>query len=87
MTSGWNGVPGTRELTRFDGVTPVRTMPQFDDYMRQDLIAVLVKERAHFETLASRSPPLGTLAPALLIAGLLVMLYGGVMMQLVARRS
>ncbi len=87
VTSGWNGVPGTRELTRFDGVTPVRTMPQFDDYMRQDLIAVLVKERAHFETLASRSPPLGTLAPALLIAGLLVMLYGGVMMQLVARRS
>lgn len=86
VTSGWAAVPGTGELTRFDGVTPVRTMPAVDDYLRQDFLDVFVTQRAHVETFAGTSPPLGAIAPAVLILGVFVMLYGGVMMQFVARR-
>jgi hypothetical protein len=85
VTSGWEQAPGTGELTRFDGVTPVTTMPAIDDYLRQDLVAVFVKEREHFETLAGGSIPIDVLGPALLIAGVTMLLYGGMMMQLVAR--
>lgn len=86
VTSGWNEAPGTGELTRFDGATPVRTMPAIDDYLRQDFLGVFVGERAHFETFAGSSPPLDAIAPAVLILGVVVMLYGGSMMQFVARR-
>lgn len=86
VTAGWNEVPGTGELTRFDGVTPVRTLPAVDDYLRQDLLDVFVKERAHFETFAGRSPPLDAIAPAMLILGVVVMLYGGALMRFVSRR-
>jgi hypothetical protein len=86
VTAGWNAIPGTERMTRADGFTPVRTMTEFDDYLRQDLVPVLVDEREDFDSLASTWPPVDRLAPLLLVAGLLVMLYGGVMMRLVARR-
>jgi len=86
VASGWTAVPGTAGLTRFDGVTPVRTMPAVDDYLRQDVVGVLVKEQAHFKRFASGSPRLGAFGPALLLLGVLVMLYGGSMRQLVGRR-
>jgi hypothetical protein len=85
VTSGWEQAPGTGELTRFDGVTPVTTMPAIDDYLRQDLLPVFVKEREQYETLAGGSIPIDVLGPALLIAGVTMLLYGGMMMQLVAR--
>ena len=87
VTAGWNDIRGAGELTRFDGTTPVQTMAAFDDYLRQDVVPVLVRERAHFATFAGGRLPIDTLAPALLIAGIAVMLYGGVMMQLVGRRQ
>jgi len=86
VAATWNAIPHTAEMTRFDGFTPVRTMPEFDDYLRQDLVPLLVDERTDFDTLADTWPPLDTFASLLLIAGLLVMLYGGAMMKLVARR-
>jgi hypothetical protein len=86
VTTGWTSMPGTAELTRFDDVTPVRTMPALDEYLRQDLIALLGDQRAHFDRLASGQPPIQRLAPALLILGVVVMLYGVVMMRLVGRR-
>jgi len=86
VTTGWTAMPGTAELTRFDDVTPVRTMPALDEYLRQDLITLLDEQRAHFDRFASGQPPIQSLAPALLILGLVVMLYGAVMMKLVGRR-
>jgi len=86
VTAAWTEVPATAQLTRFDGLTPVRTMPAVDDYLRLDLIPVLVKEREHVDTFASGSPRLSVLAPALLILGVVVMLYGALMTKLVARR-
>ncbi len=86
VAASWNAIPHTAEMTRFDGFTPVHTLPEFDDYLRQDLVPLLVDERADFDTLAGTWPPIDTFAPLLLIAGLVVMLYGGVMMKLVVRR-
>jgi len=86
VTAGWTAMPGTAELTRFDDRTPVRTMPALDEYLRQDLIAVIGEQRAHFDRLAGGQPPIQTLAPALLVLGLVMMLYGAVMMRLVGRR-
>ena len=86
VARGWNAIPGTDDLTRFDGLTPVRTMPELDAYLREDLIRVLVAEREHFETLAGGQPSVDALAPLMLATGLFVMLYGGVMMRFVARR-
>jgi hypothetical protein len=85
-TAQWNAIPSTDRMTSFDGLTPVRTVPQFDEYLRQDLIRVLDDERADFQTFADRWPPVDTFAPLMLILGLVVMLYGGLMMQFVSRR-
>ena len=87
VTEGWRRVAGGEDMTRFDGRTPVRTMPEFDAYLRQDLLPVLVEEREHFEALAGGGPPVDALAPLLMIVGLVVMGYGGLMMVLVARES
>ncbi|MDQ3723567.1 MAG: hypothetical protein M3376_11010, partial [Actinomycetota bacterium] len=86
VARAWNAIPGTEAMTRFDGVTPVRTMTDFDGYLDEDLIPVLVSEREDFATFAGGQPSVDTLAPLLLVTGLFVVLYGGMMMQLVARR-
>ena len=85
-TAQWDAIPSTEKMTRFDGLTAVRTVPQFDDYLREDLLRVLVNEREDFQTFANKWPPVDTFAPLMLILGLAVMLYGGVMMQFVSRR-
>jgi len=86
VARAWNAIPNTTRMTRFDGVTPVRTMPELDGYLREDLIPVFVDERADFEAFAGGRPPIDTLAPVLLVTGLFLMFYGGMMMQLVVRR-
>jgi hypothetical protein len=86
VTGGWNAIPATERLTRFDGVTPVRTTPEFDAYLRQDLVPVLVDEREDFERLAGGWPPLGVFAPLLTVVGLLLIAYGAVMMRRAGRR-
>jgi hypothetical protein len=73
-------------MTRFDAITPVRTMTELDAYLREDLVPVLVAEREDFDTLAGGQPTVDTLAPALLVTALLLILYAGLMMQFVARR-
>ena len=87
VARGWTAIAGTERMTRFDGFTPVRTMPEFDAYLREDLVPVLTSGRDDFATLAGGQPSIDVLAPLLFVTGLFVMLYGGVMMQFVARRD
>lgn len=82
---GWNAIPGTVDLTRFDGATPVRTMPALDDYLRQDLLRVLPDQRSNFEKLANTWPPLTVFPPLLVIVAALMALYGIVMMRFASR--
>ena len=87
VARAWTAIPGTARMTRFDGVTPVRTMTALDGYLREDLIPVFVGERENFDTFASGRPSVDELAPVLLVTGLFLMFYGGMMMQLVVHRS
>ena len=84
---GWNAIPGTATLTRFDGLTPVRTMPAFDGYVRQDLFRVVADQRTNFDRLANSWPPVNVLPPLLAIVGALLALYGLAMMRLARKRS
>lgn len=86
VTAGWNEIPGTQGATRFDGVTPMASMPEFDAYLREDALPVMVKERTHFDRLASGSPTIDVLALLVMLIGLFLLFYGGMMMQFVARR-
>ena len=75
VTSGWDAIPGTDALTRFNG-TPVTTATALDDYFREDVIPVLPRQRAHFDKLANTWPPVTYFPPLLMVVGLLVVLYG-----------
>ena len=86
VTNGWNNVPGTQGLTRFDG-SPVRTVPQIRDYFSQDVIPVLEKQEANYRTVDQTWPPLPVFPPLLLVVGLLVVLYGLVMLLLTLREA
>jgi hypothetical protein len=81
----WNSIPGTEQLTRLDGATPVRTMPAVDQYFAADVIPVLETQRENFQDLADPWPPLKVFAPLLLGIGALVLLYGLLMMRLATK--
>jgi hypothetical protein len=82
----WNSIPDTDELTRFDGDTPVRTMPALDQYLSGDVVPVLEQQRANFRDLADPWPPLTVFAPLLAIIGALLVIYGLLMMRFAVPR-
>lgn len=86
VTSGWNAVPGTDALTRFDG-SEVRTVPQVRDYFAADVIPVLERQQANFDTLATTAPPVDFFAPLLILVGILVVAYGAAMLAVVRFRA
>ena len=79
VTAGWNAIPRSSEMTRFDGSTPVTTMPEFDAYLREEVLPVFVQEREHFEALDGGGPPFTAFSPVILIVGIMLMIYGGLM--------
>jgi hypothetical protein len=86
VTNGWNNVPGTESLTRFDGA-PVRTVPAIRDYFSGDVIPVLESQQANFVRVDTTWPRLTVFAPLLLIVGLLVIVYGAAMLLLTRREE
>ena len=79
VTRGWDalrraGVPGTAKLTRFSG-TPVSTVPQIRTYFSSDVIPVLETQRSNYDYLVSTSK-INFLGPLVLIIGIIVILYG-----------
>jgi hypothetical protein len=86
VTRGWDAIPGTAKLTDFDGTTAVTTMPALDEYLSTDVVPIFETQRQNFRELADPWPPLSAFAPLLLAVGVLVTLYGLVMMR-AARRS
>ena len=87
VTTGWNAIPATERMTRFDGVTPVRSLAALDEYLRGDLVPVLVARRGDFETFAGRWPPLDVFPPLLFVIAIVTILYAGVMGQFFGRRD
>ncbi len=85
VTASWGRIPATAGFERFDGVTPVRSVPAFVDYLDRDVVPILESEREHFGKLADPWPPVSVLGWLLLGVGLLVTIYGLAMMFLVTK--
>lgn len=86
VTNGWNNIPGAAGLTRFDG-TPVATVPQVTAYFKDDVIPAVGAQQANFQKVDTTWPPLTVFAPLLLVVGILVIVYGIVMLLLVRRSN
>ena len=84
VTSGWDNVPGTARLTRFNGA-PVHTVPQVRTYFSRDVIPVLEDQQSHFRALAG-TDGVAFIAPLLLTVGIIVIIFG-VAMALFARKG
>jgi len=82
VTAGWNAIPGTDGLERISDGAPVRTLPAFSNYLETDVVPVLESERAHFEQLADRWPPISALAAIVVAIGALLAIYATAMMFL-----
>ena len=85
VTDGWQSVPGTESLTRFDG-SQVSSVPQVRDYFAGDVIPVLERQQGNFDTLATTPPKADFFAPFLVLVGILVIAYGGAMIAIVRFR-
>lgn len=84
VTNGWDHVPGTAGVTRFDG-SSVTTVPEVRTYFSSDVIPVLETQRANYQYLVSTSK-IDFLGPLVLIIGIIVIIYG-LLMVFVAWRE
>jgi hypothetical protein len=80
VAGGWNDIPGIAGLTRFDGSTPVKTVPQLRDYFSRDLVATVEREKDDFQSVAG-SGGIGYIPRLLLVLGVVVLLYGLLQMR------
>jgi hypothetical protein len=86
VTGNWYNIPGTAGLTSFTGA-PVHSMPQMSAYLGNDVIPFLSTERSDFNVVVTTWPRLPVFPPLLLVVGIIVILYGALMIFLTARRS
>ena len=82
VTNGWNDVPGMNGATNFAG-TPITTVPEVRDYFSNDVIPVLESQRANYDYLVSVSK-IGFIGWLVLIVGIIVIVYGLLMVDLAA---
>ena len=75
VTGGWENVPGTQDVTRFDG-GPVRSVPDVRSYFAADVIPVLETQKANFQRLDSGQPKVGAITQLLIAIGTIVLVYG-----------
>ncbi len=85
VTNGWENIPGTTGLTDFGGA-PVHTVPQMGAYLTNDVVPFLATERGDYDTVISNWPRIPVFPPLLLIVGIIVILYGLVLLFLSIRR-
>jgi hypothetical protein len=83
VTSGWDQIPNTSGFTSFDG-TPIKTVPQVAAYFGSDVIPVLETQRGNYAKLVSIST-IDFIGPLVLAVGIIVIIYG-LLMLLLARR-
>jgi hypothetical protein len=75
VTDGWNDIPGADGLTRFDGRTPVSTVPAVRDYLSADLVATLQRKEGDVRSVASNGG-IGYIPWLLLVIGVAMLVYG-----------
>jgi multisubunit Na+/H+ antiporter MnhB subunit len=83
VTSGWNHISKTDGFTRFSG-DRVQSMPQVGAYFSADVIPVLETQRANYDKLVKTSD-IDFIGPLVLIVGIIVIVYGLLMLYLASR--
>jgi hypothetical protein len=83
VTGGWNNVQNIDGATRFDG-TPVKTVPDVHAYFSSDAIPVLEAQQANYDSLVSTSN-IDFIGPLVLAVGIVVIIYGLLMLLLAWR--
>ncbi|MBA2308842.1 MAG: hypothetical protein H0W01_06005 [Pseudonocardiales bacterium] len=78
VTGVWASGPPV-EFTRVNGA-PVNTVPEVRDYFAQDVIPVLERQQANFQKLEDPWPPVNVFPPLLLVVGIVVILFGLIML-------
>jgi hypothetical protein len=81
VTDGFRAVPGTEDLTGFDG-TPVRSVPEVVDYFADEVVPAVRAVTDDYRILDTTAPPVDVFPPLLLLVGILVIIYGGAMLTL-----
>jgi hypothetical protein len=84
VTTGWDNVPGTAGTARFNGA-PIQTVPDVQNYFSSDVIPVLENQRRNYHRLVVTSN-IDFLGPLVLIVGIIVIIYG-ILMVLLAWRG
>ena len=74
VTNGWDKIPGTEGMTRFDGTTPVSDVPEMRTFFKSDLIPAAAANRENFNSLDSKTN-VDWIAPLLLIVAIVVILF------------
>jgi hypothetical protein len=80
VTNGWNQIPGIGNATNNQG-QPIRSVPDITAYYSKDVIPVLESQRGHYDNLTSKSK-INFLGPLVLAVGVVVILYGLLMIYL-----
>jgi len=83
VTSGWDNVQSIDGATRFGG-TPVKTVPDVRAYFGSDVIPILETRRGNYENLVSIST-IDFIGPLVLAVGIIVIIYGLLMLLLASR--
>jgi hypothetical protein len=79
VTAGWEKIPNTDGLTRFDG-TAVRNVPQLRDYFSSDVVSAVEHQQGNFRNL-DRTSKVNWIAPLLLVVGFVVIALALVMVS------
>jgi hypothetical protein len=82
VTAAWDDIPEMTG-TRFDG-TPIETVPDVHAYFASDVIPVLEDRGDEYWNLVSTSN-IAFIGPLVLIIGIIVIIYGLLMMYLASR--
>ncbi len=82
VTEGFREIPGIEPLTRFDGETAVRSIPEVIEYFDDDVVAGVRAVAVDYRILDTTAPPVDVFPPLLLIIGILVIIYGAAMLTL-----
>ena len=82
VTDNWRDVDGTAGVTRFDGVTAVDSVPEIRDFFATDLVTAVETVAPDFRDLDEPWPEVGLIATILTVIGVVVVIFGLVMMGL-----
>ena len=82
VTENWRDVDGTVGITRFDGVTAVDSVPEIRDFFAVDVVTAVETVAPDFRDLDEPWPEVGLIATILTIIGVVVVVFGLLMMGL-----